>query len=94
MLIDDNHNEIQTFQEPKIAVSLLGVSIVIFMLCALCWVSIYIIIPLLTPCYSQKTDLSNERSTFLQFDATIFEPFHFQVGTTLKKVPSKKPYLY
>ena len=44
-------------------------------------------------CYLQKTDLSNEL-TFLQFDASILEPIHFQVGTILKKIPSKIPYLY
>ena len=33
----------------------------------------------MAPCYSQKTDLSNE-VTYLQFGATIVERIHFQVG--------------
>ena len=46
----------------------------------------------MAPCHSQKTVLSNEL-TFLHFDDSILEPIHFQIGTILKKMPSKIPYL-
>ena len=39
---------------------------------------------IMTPCYSQKADLSNEIN-FIQFDDAILEPIYFQVGTILGK---------
>ena len=48
--------------------------------------------PFMVPCYSQKTDFSNEL-LFFQFDATILEPIYFKVGAILKKMPWKTPQL-
>ena len=48
---------------------------------------------LMAPCYSKKTDVSNEL-TFMQFDDAILESIHFQFGAILKKMPTKIPYLY
>ena len=43
--------------------------------------------------YSQKKYLSNEL-TYLQSDATILEPIHFQMGAILKEMPPEILYLY
>ena len=42
------------------------------------FIDIFIML-LMASCYSQRTNLSNELA-HLQFDATIFDPVHFQVG--------------